>query len=65
MNYKVVLYVLFVFLTIFGISAVDLDKFFKKGKPLETYIFIMLIVMSVSYMATNFVINFVEVSRII
>lgn len=65
MNYKVVLYVIFVFISIFGISGLDLDKFFKKGKPLETYTLIMLVVMGIAYLATNFVLNFVEASSII
>ena len=65
MNYKVYLYVIFTMLSAFALSGINFDKFIKKNKALEARIIVMLLSFIMGYLVTNFIADFLEVSRII
>ena len=65
MNYKLMIYMLSVLFTTFGMASVDLNRFFKQGKVIEANIFAILIILAISELVSNFIINFLEVSKIL
>lgn len=60
MNYKVYLYAIFLFLSIFTLSGVNFEKFMKRGKVLEARLLIMVLSVALSYLLTNFVYDFLN-----
>ncbi len=64
-NYKVFIYIVVTMVTVFALSGINFNNFFKKDRIVEAKIFIVLITLSLSYLATNFIINFLEISKIV
>ena len=64
MNYKVYIYVVFVLISAFALSAVNFEKFIKKNKVIETRILVMILSFISGYLLTNFFIDFLEFSKI-
>ncbi|NCC71392.1 DUF1146 domain-containing protein, partial [bacterium] len=46
-------------------ASMNISKIFKQGKLIESRIFVIITSMCVSYLATNFVLNFLDVSKLI
>lgn len=65
MNIKFLLYIIIVPITIYSISSLRLENYFKKGSISQIKIFYMLISLSLSYLIVNFLYEFYEVSKII
>jgi len=65
MNYKLIVYILSVLTTTFALSSVDLNKVFKQGKVVEANIFAVLLILVISQLVAQFIINFMEVSKIL
>ena len=55
MNYKIILYAIFTFLSIFMLSGINYEKFMRKGRILEVKFIILFMSMAISYLLTNFV----------
>ena len=64
MNYKIYLYVFFVLLSAFSLSAVNIEKIIKKNKIIETKILVMILSFISGYLLTNFIVDFLEFSKI-
>ena len=64
MNYKIYLYVFFVLLSAFSLSAVNCEKIIKKNKIIETKILVMILSFISGYLLTNFIVDFLEFSKI-
>ena len=64
MNYKIFLYIILTFLIIFGVSAINYEKFIKANKVWETRILLMLLSMSLAYLVTNFIIDFTNLDSL-
>ncbi len=62
MNYKICLYALFAFLSIFILSGINFEKFMKKNKIVEARLLVMTLSFAMSYLLTNFVIDFLNLS---
>ena len=62
MNYKIYFYAIFLFISIFIISGVNIEKIMKKNKIIETKWFIMCLSMVLSYILTNFIFDFLNLS---
>ncbi len=65
MNYKLFLYVMVTLITVFTLTGINFNGIFKKGKTIEAKIFVVLITLSISYLVTNFIIQFMEFSKIL
>lgn len=65
MNYKVFIYVITLFASIFALSGVNFDGFIKTNKALEARLLVILLSMATSYLVTNFITDFLSVSTII
>jgi len=62
MNYKIYLYTLFVFLSIFIFSGVNFEKIMKKDKVMEAKLLVMCLSFALSYLLTNFVLDFLNIA---
>lgn len=65
MSLEFILYVIFFMMTTYIITSLNIEGLFKKGKVLEARLFVIVTSMCVSYLATQFVVNFMEVSKIL
>jgi len=62
--YKLFIYIIVTFVCVFALSGINFNDFFKKGKILEAKIFVVIIALSLSYLVANFIISFLEISKI-
>lgn len=60
MNYKVYLYAIFTFLSIFMLSGINFDKIMRKNRVLEARFLILFLSLAISYLLTNFVADIVN-----
>lgn len=65
MNYKAYIYVISVLMSAYALSGVNFDNFIKKNKALEARVLVVLLSLSLGYLITNFITNFLNVSSII
>lgn len=62
MNYKIYLYALFVFVSIFILSGINFEKIMKKDKIIEAKLLVMSLSCALSYILTNFIVDFIGLS---
>ena len=62
MSYKIYIYALVIFAVTFVLSGINFNPIFRKGKINESKIFIILLVMALSYLVANFVFDFIEIT---
>ncbi len=60
MNYKVCLYAIFTFLSIYMLSGVNFEYFMRKNRVLEARFLIMALSLALSYLLTNFVADIIN-----
>ena len=60
MNYRIYFYAIFLFLSIYMLSGVNFEKFMKKNKVVEAKMLIMALSIALSYLLTNFVLDFLN-----
>ena len=65
MNYKVFVYIITLFASIFAYSGVDFDQIMRKNKPVEARILVLFLSFATSYLVTNFITDFIEITSII
>ena len=65
MQIKAYLYIITLFLSIYALSGVNFDGFIKKNKAIEARILVILLSLCTSYLVTNFITDFINVSTII
>ena len=62
MNYKIYLYSIFLFLSIFILSGVNFEKIMKKNKTIEANLLVISLSCIFSYLLTNFVLSFLNLN---
>lgn len=65
MNYKAYIYIISVILSVFALSGINFDGFIKSNKAIEARILVVLLSLALGYLVTNFITDFMNVSRII
>lgn len=65
MNYKIVLYIIFCFLSAYSLNSINFNNIVKKNKVIEIRILIIILSIIMGYLLTNFVIDFLNLTRII
>ena len=65
MNYKAYIYVISVLLSAYALSGINFDNFIKKNKALEARVLVVILSLSLGYLITNFITDFLSVSSII
>lgn len=58
---KLMLYIIFTFISAFGLSSLNFEGFVKKNKNLEIRVLVMVLSFSFGYLLTNFVIDFLNI----
>ena len=61
MSIKIILYIVLSALSIYALSGINFNNFFLKNKIVESRVFIMIIALSLSYLATNFIYDFISI----
>ena len=56
---KVVVYLFSFFISLYGLSALDFNRFLKKGKVAPGQILYFLIAFALSYLVANFLMNII------
>ena len=62
---KQIIYVLTLIVTIWAMEGLDLNKFFKQSRIYQARIIYLMIAISMSYLVTNFIYDFVISLQII
>ena len=65
MSYKVFIYVITLMLSIYATSGINFDGFIKKNKAIEARVLVILMSIALSYLATNFIYDFISLTSII
>ena len=58
MNYKIYLYIFFSMLAAFALSGINYEKKKKKNRVWETRILVLLLSLTIGYLVTNFILEF-------
>ncbi len=62
---KPALYIICSFIAAFAISGINFNGLFKKDKVLESRVFVIVISLSLGYLLTNFLMDFINLTSII
>ncbi len=65
MKYKICIYIILTFLSIYGVSSINYEKFIRKNKVWETRVLLMLLSIALAYLVTNFITDFINLDSII
>lgn len=65
MNYKAYIYIITLMISIYSLSGINFDGFIRTNKVIESRILVLLLAISTSYLVTNFITDFINVSSII
>ena len=60
MNYKLILYIIFTFISAYGISGLNINQFIRKNKVWEARVLVMVLSFSLGYLLTNFALAFLN-----
>lgn len=60
MNYKVYIYIVTVFLSVFALSGINFEKIIRKNKIIESRILVILLGISLGYVVANFIFDFIS-----
>ena len=62
---KVILYIFSLVMTIWAMEGLDLNKLFKQGRVYQARLIYLMLAMSISYLVTNFIYDFIFSFQII
>jgi uncharacterized integral membrane protein (TIGR02327 family) len=65
MNYELYLYVFNIMLSLYVLSGVNINAIIKTNKELEAKLLVLILAFIMGYLLTNFVVDFLEISKII
>lgn len=65
MNVKVYLYIITTLLSAYTLTGINFNKFWNSKKSIEAKIFIILLSLIMSYLLTNFIVDFLSFSKIL
>lgn len=62
MSYKIYIYALMLFVSVFAVSGINFDGIIKKNRIFEAKLLVVLLIMTLTYLSSNLVISFVELT---
>ena len=65
MNAKIYIYIITTLLSAYTLTGINFNKFWNTKKTTEARIFIILISLIMSYLLTNFIVDFLSSSKIL
>ncbi|MBP5684779.1 MAG: DUF1146 domain-containing protein [Bacilli bacterium] len=60
MNYKLLIYAFMLIATVFAMTGINYTGFFRTNHKTEAKLFVILVAMAISYLASQFVLSFIE-----
>ena len=60
MNYKTIIYATTLLLSMAALSGVNFDNIMKRNKPYEARILVLMLGFAMSYLVSNFIIDFIS-----
>lgn len=60
MNYKIILYAINLLLSVFVLSGINFNGIIKKNKEIEANILVIVLSIALSYLLTNFIVDFLN-----
>lgn len=60
---KFTLYILIMILVIWAVDSINLNNIFKKNRPYQARIIYIIIIFSLTYLTTNFILDFTEILK--
>ncbi|MFA7120138.1 MAG: DUF1146 family protein [Bacilli bacterium] len=63
--YKVLIYTLSVLLSVFALSGINFNNFFKKNYKNEARVFVFILALSLGYLLGSFIIDFLNASSLL
>ncbi len=60
---KFILYILIMILVIWAVDSINLSNIFKKNRPYQARIIYIIIIFSLTYLTTNFILDFTEILK--
>ncbi len=64
MNYRIYIYVISLFLSAYAITGINFDNIIRKNRVKEAKVLSMILCLSFAYLVSNFIISFIEYSKI-
>jgi len=65
MSIKIYLYIITTMLSAYSLTGINFDKFWKTKKIIEARVFIIILSLIMSYLLTNFIVDFLSNSKIL
>lgn len=65
MSIKIYLYIITTMISAYSLTGINFDKFWRSKKNIEARVFIIIISLIMSYLLTNFIVDFLTNSKII
>ena len=62
---KVILYIFTLIMTIWAMDGLDLNRFFKQNRVYQARLIYLMLAMSISYLTTNFMYDFITSFQIL
>lgn len=62
--YKAGIYIISVLISVYALSGINFNNFFKKERELEAKLFVLILAFALGYLLARFIIEFLEYSRI-
>lgn len=56
--YNLLLYILIMIIVIWSIDGININQIFKKNKVYQARVFYIMLIFSITYLVTNFIIDF-------
>lgn len=65
MSIKIYLYIITTMISAYSLTGINFDKFWRYKKNIEARVFIIILSLIMSYLLTNFIVDFLTNSKII
>ena len=65
MNYKIIVYAITILISTFIVSGLNLNNIFKKNHYIEAKLFIVSIILIMSYLLSNFIFDIIDIIGVI
>ncbi len=62
MSIKLIIYLIILPFTIWSVSSINIESIFKKGSINQIKLFYLLISLSISYLVSNFILDFYQIT---
>ena len=61
--YKAGIYIVSVLISVYALSGINFNNFFKKERDMEAKVFVLILAFALGYLLASFIINFLEYSK--